>query len=70
MEKGSGGFSDHVNIVLNPRVKFKAKKWLIEVYPTIIFRNQKENRTSVNGEEVMNSTKYNEDLKEFLKPIL
>ena len=59
-----------MHVVLNPKMKNKAREWIVEVYPTKAFRNENDNKTSVNPDDFKNNTRYNESLKEFLSPIL
>ena len=70
VEPGSGMHENDAHAVLNPRMKYKAREWLVDVYPTISFTFENDNKTSVNAEEFRNTYKYNESLKEFLSPIL
>jgi len=69
-EQGAGAGKNNIQVILNPQMKFKARKWLVEIYPEIIFKNQTENKTSVRVEEFTQNNKYNEDLKAFLTPVL
>ena len=69
-EQGSGKHDGDVNVILNPKVKGSSRKWLIETYPIISFDYQCSKCTSVNVEKYVAKEKYDNDLKEFLKPIL
>ena len=57
-------------MVLNPRATSKAKQWIAEDYESVIFQYENNNETSVIAEEYRTNLKYNEDLKNFLQPIL
>ena len=70
IEQGSGKYNRHTNVVLNPKVKNKARQWLVEEYPALIFKIENRNEMSVNITEFRNKAKYNNDLKEFLTPRL
>ena len=69
-EQGSGKGRDNVLVVINPKAKHRAIKWLIEEYPKVLFQEGKESSTSVNVEQYQKKARYNKDLKLFLKPIL
>ena len=69
-EPGSGGYGNNLQVVLNPSMKCKAREWLVEVCPTILFTFANDNKTSVNAEEFRNACECDESLKEFLSPIL
>jgi len=70
VEQGSGKHKNDIHVVLNPKIKNKVREWIVEAYPTIAFRNENDNKTSVNPNDFKNNTRYNESLKEFLSPIL
>ena len=70
MEQGSGVASSNIQVILNPKLKYKARKWLVEVYPEVIFNYQSSNEISVNSQEFQTSMRYNEELKRFLTPVL
>ena len=70
VEQGSGEGRNNIQVILNPSKKFKARKWLVEIYPQIIFRTPTGNKTSVKEEEFNQNIKLNDDLKEFLSPVL
>ena len=57
-------------MVINPKAKHKAIKWLIEEYPAVLFQQTREISTSVNVEQYQKKNSYDEDLKLFLQPIL
>ena len=70
-EQGSGKFEDNVTVVINPRTASQSRKWLAIDSKEINFRQEdKVMETSVNAEEFQHDIKYNEQLKEFLKPTL
>jgi len=70
VEQGAGIAKNNIQVILNPQMKDKAKQWLVKEYPSIIFKYQSENKTSVNAEDVGKKSKYSEDLKAFLSPVL
>lgn len=69
-ERGAGKNSSDVNVILNPKVKEKAREWLINDHATIAIDYQCENSTSVNEQKVEAKEKYDKNLKEFLRPML
>ena len=70
VEQGSGKGRNNIQVILNPGKKYKARKWLVEMYPQITFSAPKGNKTSVKEEEFIHNVKLNDDLKEFLAPVL
>jgi len=69
-EQGSGKFENDVTVIINPRMKVEAWKWLSEEYGKWEVYQDKEMMTSVDPDKCKGSWKYNESLKEFLKPTL
>jgi len=69
-EQGSGKFENDVTVIINPRVKVEAWKWLSEEYGKWEVYQDREMMTSVDPDKCKGSWKYNESLKEFLKPSL
>ena len=69
-EKGSGKHDGDANVILNPKVKGSSRKWLIEKYPIMSFDYQCSKRASVNVEKYVAKERHDNDLKEFLQPIL
>ena len=51
MEQGSGLANNNVKVILNPRMKCNARKWLIESYPKIAFQCLSTKNTSVDSQE-------------------
>ena len=51
MEQGTGLAKDNVKVILNPKIKHNARKWLVESYPTITFQHPTEKNTSVDSQE-------------------
>jgi len=70
VEQSYSKYGHSVKVILNPKMKNKARKWIVEVYPQVIFQQPKEISTSVDVAQFQASVKYNEELKAFLKPIL
>ena len=70
MEQGSGLANNNVKVILNPRMKHNARKWLAESYPKIAFQCLSTKNTSVDSQEFQMNVKHNEDLKKFLTPML
>jgi len=70
IENGSGKEQNNALVVINPAKKYQARKWIVEEYPAIIYKDERNNETSINTEEFQSNIKYNEDLKDFLTPIL
>ena len=50
-EQGTGKGKENVLIVINPKAKSKAIKWLMEDYPAVIFKEGNEISTSINVEQ-------------------
>lgn len=71
-EKGEGKFENDATVVINPKTKDRARKWLMEEYLMLIFQEEEDTMltTSVDPEEQNNNSKYSESLKEFLKPTM
>ena len=59
-----------VHVVLNPRAINRAKQWIAEDYQSVVFQYENNNEMSVNVEEYQTNIKYNEELRNFLQPIL
>ena len=70
LEQGSGKFKEHTNVVLNPKLKNRARQWLLTEYPLLTLPDCAPAKTSVVAESSQNKEKYDEDLKEFLSPSL
>jgi len=70
IEQGSGKFSNHINVVLNPPVKDQARRWLVSEYPLLTFLNAQASGTSVIAPSNEKKEKYDKDLKNFLTPKL
>ena len=60
---------DKLKVFFNPKMKNKARKWIVETYAQVIFQCSNENNTSIDIEEHQASVKCNEDSKKFFKPI-
>ena len=69
-EQYSTKYRNNAKVILNPKIKNKARKWIADACPQAIFKQPNENKTSVDAEQCQASIKYDEDLKEFLKLIL
>ena len=59
-----------MHVVLSIAKKFQARKWITEEYLSVIFSDDREPLVSINSDEFYSNMKYNEELKEFFKPIL
>ena len=70
LEQGSGKFKEHTNVVLNPKLKNRARQWLLTEYPLLTLLDCAPAKTSVVAESSQNKEKYDEDLKEFLSSSL
>ena len=70
VEQGSGKNSEDVHVVLNPRVKNKAREWIVNQYPLILIGEEVEGKSSIDPDVFSRSAKYNDSLKEFLTPII
>ena len=69
-EQGSGKYENDVTVILNPKMKVEAWKWLTEEYGQWDVYQENEHKTSVDLEKCQGKWKYNESLKEFLKPAI
>ena len=56
--------------MINPRMKNKARLWLVNEYLLALFEYNTENEMSIRVEDINSNIKYNEKLKEFLCPRL
>jgi len=56
--------------VINPKTKEKSRKWLVEEYLKLNFSTERKLIILVDLEKYRVDSKYNESLKEFLKPII
>ena len=70
VEPGSGQNKSHTHVVINPKTRNKSQKWLVEEYVTVAFDYNNKNEISVDVQKYNTKKKYNDDLKEFLTPIL
>ena len=70
IEQGSGATSRHTHVVLNPQVKNKAREWLVNEHPALLFEIENNNETSVDKEQHKKQVKYSQNLNEFLAPKL
>ena len=69
-EQGIGKAKNDVLVIINPKVKSKALRWLIKEYPSVLFQGSQGVKTSVDQAQFQSKIKYNKDLKLFLQPIL
>ena len=60
----------NMQVILNPKIKSKARKWLVKRSQEIKLQHQSNNRELVNAEEWYNNKKYHDNLKEFLALVL
>ena len=66
VEQGVGRFAKDIYVVINPRVKMAAKKWLLNKYNTISVRDGFIYQILILPEVIKEPTKYQEQLKAFL----
>ena len=50
VEQTLGPNENCVQVIINPKLKNKARKWIVEVYPHVIFNKPNENKTSIDVE--------------------
>ena len=62
--------SNNIQIILNPKVKNIARKWVVNNYHKIEFKYESEFKTSIDTDEYQQKEEYNKDLQEFLAPVL
>jgi len=67
-EQGDGKFENRVIVVLNPKTQQQAKRWIVDEYMEMIFKQQRELKTSVDPNQFKINNAYSESLKDFLKP--
>ena len=65
-EKGA----NHIHVIINPKVRNKARQQLVEDYSSAIFQIKNNNEISVDSKKFAAKMKYNENLKELLCPLL
>ena len=65
VEKGAGKFENDVTVMMNPKTKEIARKWLVEEYLQQKFQEEKMLKTSIDPEEWNVNSKCNESLKNF-----
>ena len=70
IEQGSGKKSKNTYVVINPKIRNRARQQLVEDYPAVVFQSNIDNETSVDVEKFKTKKKYNDDIKEFLALIL
>ena len=70
IEQGVGKQEKDINVVLNPRVKEQARRWLMTEYPLLTFGKGSGGMTSVISAPSPDKEKYDKDLMEFLAPKL
>ena len=70
VEQGAGKVLQNVHIMLNPKVKNIAIKWIVNNYNKIEFKFESEHKTSIDVTKHQKDAEYNEDLREFLAPVL
>ena len=70
VEQGAGKSSNNVQIMLNPKVKNIARKWIFDDHQKIEFNYESEFKTSIDTNECQQKEEHNEDLRKFLAPVL
>ena len=70
VEQGAGKAFQNVHIMLNPKVKNIAIKWIVNNYNKIEFKFESEHKTSIDVTKHQKDVEHNEDLREFLAPVL
>jgi len=70
IEQGVGKAARHTHVILNPKVKNKAKEWLVREYSALVFELGNKKETLVDKEKFEQYAQYNQHLKEFLGPRL
>ena len=46
-EQGAGRYENDMHIVVNPRVKVKAKQWILDVHPKVKISDNYDNKTLI-----------------------
>ena len=59
-----------MQIVINPKARIKAKRWLAENFLTLLFHIENKNEMTVNAEQVLRKKTHNEELKVRMSPVL
>lgn len=70
VEQGVGTYENNITVIINPKKIKKAKQWIVNDYPKLQFQETKERKSSINEEQYKNNNEYNEELREFLRPVL
>ena len=70
VEQGVGKYADNITVIINPKMIKKAKQWIVNEYPKLEFKEAKEHHSSINEEQYKINNEYNEELREFLRPVL
>jgi len=65
IEQGVGKVARYAHVILNPKVKNKAKEWLVREYLALVFELGNKNETSVDKEKFEQYAQYHQHLKEF-----
>ena len=67
-EQGDGKYKNRVIVVLNPKTQQQARRWIVDEYMEMRFRNERERTTSVDSNQFKINNVYSESLKDFLQP--
>ena len=61
---------ESLKIIINPKTIKKSKQWIVNEYPKLAFEGEKERHSSTNEEQCKINNECNEELCEFLRPVL
>jgi len=68
VEQGDGKHEKDVIVVVNPKMKQQAKRWIIDEYMNTKFVIERQRATSVDPNQFSIDSTYSESLREFLTP--
>jgi len=70
VEQGVGKYEDNITVIINPKTTKKSKQWIVNEYPKLEFKEKKDRLSSINEQKYKIDQEYNDELREFLRPVL
>ena len=70
VEQGVGKYENNITVIINPKTIRKTKQWIVNEYPKLDFEDKHDRRSSINEQEYKMNKECDEELCEFLRPVL
>ena len=70
VEQGVGKYENNVTVIINPKTTRKTKQWIVNEHPKLEFEEKHDRCSSINEQEYKINKEHDEELREFLRPVL